>query len=181
MEIENICKVDFSGFTISEEIVNNIIEVYKVELKGITNELYVGLVDIANNNVTSGGVCSSCLFGKFSGSLEINIGEEDFSCNAFCYNMEKLLSEKMGLINSKIIKETIIFLEKTSSKIIPEIISINFATTAFDIRDLKENVCSINCCGDLEPKEFLRKGCWTKKENCCPLKLLLNKKLKTHG
>lgn len=177
MELEKITRVDFSGFTVSEEIVNSLTAVYKINIRGIKDELYVGLINLRNNiSVTPGGVCSSCLFGKFSGSLEINIGEEDFSCNALCYNIEKLLFEKMSPIDSS--KETIIFLEKIDSKILPEIISINSATAAFDIRDLKENVCSVNCCGDLEPEEFLRKGCWTKKENCCPLKLLLNKKLK---
>jgi hypothetical protein len=44
--------------------------------------------------------------------------------------------------------------------------------------DLKETVCSIHCGGDIDPSYLMRKGCWMKEENCCPLKLLINQALK---
>jgi hypothetical protein len=166
---------NFSDFELPKELHEHIINIYQVNFRSIAsdNPIFIAHLDITTFNLRV-GPCYFCLFMKLrEDALRIFIDEIEFSCNGLCTEVEKELKSLTGIDASG----CIIFFEKKSMPVKSDLLSLNKNYT-ISLDTLEETVCSVNCCGDLEPRDYMKRGCWIKEENCCPLKSLLNKCLK---
>lgn len=170
-----LIELPLSEFEVDKKVYDSIIGVYQISVKGISDPLYVALIDLRDSPEA---VCNYCSFGKFDEDvLIISVNEEALSCEGFCTHIEMEFKERTGIDTGVLGTSRIIFLNKKSHPVNHKLISLD-KDYGILLGDLEKTICSVNCCGDVEPEKFMSQGCWLKDENCCPIKLLLNKCLK---
>lgn len=176
--IEKYEEINESDVVLEKEIMELNPKIFRIKLSGIKEEYLIAIID----NKLENSCCNLCGLRKINKhEIMVDVNGTFFpNCVDFCMELEKEFETLTG-IESHTSDRSLIFLEQKSESI--SVLSSINPTEEIEInfKEIKETVCSVCCCGDLEPEEYMRKGCWTKKENCCPLKLFLNKKLKTHG
>lgn len=170
-----LIELPLSEFEVDKKIYDSITSIYQISVSGISDPLYAALIDVRN---LPGAICNYCSFGKFDGDIiMISINKDTLSCEDFCTNIEMEFKERMEIDVGVLGTNRIIFLNKKSQPVSHELISLD-KDYGILLGDLEKTICSVNCCGDIEPEKFMSQGCWLKDENCCPIKLLLNKCLK---
>lgn len=170
-----LIELPLSEFEVDKKVYDSIIGIYQISVNGISDPLYAALIDVRNLPVA---ICNYCSFGKFDGDIiMISVNKKTLYCEDFCTNIEMEFKERTEIDVGVLGTNRIIFLNKKSQPVSHELISLD-KDYGILLSDLEKTVCSVNCCGDVEPEKFMSQGCWMKDENCCPIKLLLNKCLK---
>lgn len=170
-----LIELPLSEFEVDKKIYDFIIGIYQISVNGMSDPLYAALIDLRD---LPEAICNHCSFGKFGEDvLRISVNKNTLSCEDFCTNIEMEFKEKTEIDVGVLGTSRIIFLNKKSHLVSHKLISLN-KDYGILLGDLEKTVCSVNCCGDVEPEKFMSQGCWLKDENCCPIKLLLNKCLK---
>jgi hypothetical protein len=162
--IEKYERLDLTKDDLSHGFVNK----FKVNLTNNNGEIIIAIVDDCDYKKS---LCDYCCFGNLGRNLRIDVRNEwdqQMVCHEFCTYLGRELEGIEANTNDR---EVIIL------KINSGVISVN-QSFRVDLMDLKETICSVHCGGDINPSYLMRKGCWMKEENCCPLKLLINRALK---
>ena len=160
-------KLDLTRDDLSRGFINK----FKIDLTENNGEIIVAIV---NRNLSWLHSCDYCYFKDFGINLQIDTEiklSRKTDCREFCEHLGKEI-EKLEGIEANTENRKIIILKANN-----KVVSID-QEWQVDLIDLKNKVCSIQCCGDIDPNYYMRKGCWMKEENCCPLRLLINQVLK---
>lgn len=172
-----LIELPLSEFEVDKKVYDSITSIYQISVDGVSDLLYAALIDLSDLPDNE-AICNHCSFGKFDEEvLKISVNKNAFTCEDFCTNIEMEFKERTGIEIGDSRTNRIIFLNKKSHPVSHELISLD-KDYGILLSDLEKTVCSVNCCGDVEPEKFMSQGCWLKDENCCPMKLLLNKCLK---
>ena len=174
--IEEYKEISLDEINLEKEILERNPKVFKIRVKELSDYLFVAVINKDPNQGLEFNACSFCKFFLIdeAAPFNINIYKKDFAfCYQFCSWFEKEFEKKTG-IEAATSDRCIIFLKESR---IGELLSVS---DDWDIKskEIKETVCPSHCGGEINPEDYLRKGCWMKEKNCCPIKLLINKTLK---
>lgn len=176
--IEEYKEISLDKISLEKEILERNPRVFKIKAKELSDYLFIAIIDKDPFRDPEFDVCSFCKFYLIGMGEEepfyINTYKEDFEfCYQFCEWFEKEFEKKTG-IEAATSDRGIIFLNESR---IGELLSVN-DDWYIKSKEIKETVCPSHCGGEINPEDYLRKGCWMKEQNCCPIKLLINKMLK---